>query len=346
MAENLQEITSSLIKKGRIPINGGIEILSKCNFKCVHCYNGDEPAKYMPLEFAIDLADQLEKMGTMHVYLTGGEALLHPKFEEIYKYFRKKGIIVSVLTNASLIDRHIKLFENYTPYNIDVSLYGVSNDTYEMVTGVKNGFDKVYNNIELMISKKLTFSLKTVVLRENIKELDKMIAFAKRINKRLNIYTDIRPLNNGNCVSKKHQLLIEQIIEIEKKIGKWNISKKNNKEREEERERRRAEGYLFFCEMGKYTFFITYDGMLHGCVKERKRGYDLKTMTFDEAFKRIERDIVLKKEINNKCQMCKYIKYCNYCPAQFELETGNILSPPKETCELAYRRYCTFENTV
>lgn len=344
MTEELQKITYSLVKKNRIPINGGIEILSACNFHCVHCYNGMEPVTYMTYEFANQLAKQLEKMGTMHVYLTGGEALLHPQFSEIYKCFRKRGITVSVLTNASLInEEYIKLFKNFTPYNIDISLYGITNKTYEIVTGMEDGFDKVRENIYMLSENKIPFSLKTVALKENICELDKMMDFADGLGKVLNVYTDIRPLNNGNQKSKQHQLSLEQIIEIERKTNKWKEYKERYSERTEERKKRKTEGYLYFCELGKYTFFITHQGILHGCAKERRHGYNLHNISFAEGFDRMLKDIVLKenKEVN-KCAVCKYIKYCDYCPAQFELETGNILDPPIDVCKLAYKRYLSF----
>ena len=35
----LRNITEKIVEKERLPINGGIELLSACNFKCVHCYN-------------------------------------------------------------------------------------------------------------------------------------------------------------------------------------------------------------------------------------------------------------------------------------------------------------------
>ena len=89
-----KDLTRKIIKKSRIPINGGIELLSFCNLKCIHCYNSEEEKEYMDKELAFQIADQLEQSGTLHTYLTGGEVMLHPDFIEIYEYFRKKGILI------------------------------------------------------------------------------------------------------------------------------------------------------------------------------------------------------------------------------------------------------------
>lgn len=41
---------------------------------------------------------------------------------------------------------------------------------------------------------------------------------------------------------------------------------------------------------------------------------------------------------SSKCRKCEYMKYCDYCPAQFELETGSVNKPPKDFCMLAKMR--------
>ena len=199
----LRNITEKIVEKERLPINGGIELLSACNFKCVHCYNSQEPRQIMNMKMAFRIIDELEAMGTMHIYLTGGEVLLHPDFKKIYKYIRKKGIMVSVLTNASLIDEQfIELFKRYTPYVLDISLYGATNLTYKKVTGQDDGFDRVYQNLKLLKNSNIEFSLKTIALKENISELNDMKIIANEFGKQLKIYTDIRPLNNLNNKSQ------------------------------------------------------------------------------------------------------------------------------------------------
>ena len=344
--EELRKITEKVVRTQRIPINGGIELLSTCNFKCVHCYNSQEPRKIMQTEMVYNLVDQLEQMGTMHIYLTGGEVMLHPDFAEIYKYIRRKGIAVSVLTNVSLLDsKLIELFEQYTPYMIDISLYGATDQTYGVVTGQAKGFSKVLSNLIMLKEHNIEFSLKTILIRENLHELDEMLNIAKSLGKHLNIYTDIRPLNNGCKQSQEHRITEQQIIEIEERYGKWEKREKHITERSEERRNRKREGYLYFCEVGKYNFFITYAGIMHGCAKERIHGYDLKTYSVKEAFELLSRQLVEKIcSETYKCRKCKFIEYCDYCPAQFELDTGNPTHPLEYVCDLAKARYKRFHN--
>ena len=341
----LRNITEKIVEKERLPINGGIELLSACNFKCVHCYNSQEPRQIMNMKMAFRIIDELEAMGTMHIYLTGGEVLLHPDFKKIYKYIRKKGIMVSVLTNASLIDEQfIELFKRYTPYVLDISLYGATNLTYTKVTGQDDGFDRVYQNLKLLKNSNIEFSLKTIALKENISELNDMKIIANEFGKQLKIYTDIRPLNNGNKKSQEHRISNEEIVKIEEAEGRWKLKKQDDSVRTQQRKQRKKDGFLYFCEMGMYNFFITYEGKMFGCVKERLHGYDLNKYSVDEAFDLIYQNLVQKKSDDVcECQKCKFLSYCDYCPAQFELDTGSVINPPRYICDLAKLRYRTFE---
>ena len=49
-----------------------------------------------------------------------------------------------VLSNGSLInDDVVALFQELPPTNLRITLYGVSDETYERLCGVRDGFDRV-----------------------------------------------------------------------------------------------------------------------------------------------------------------------------------------------------------
>ena len=116
----------------------------------------------------------------------------------------------------------------------------------------------------------------------------------------LKIYTDIRPLNNGNKRSQDHRISNEEIIKIEREEEKWKRKIRNNSARSEQRRRRKKEGFLYYCETGMYNFFISYTGQMYGCVKERLHGYDLNKYTVNEAFDLLNQNLVQKK-CSTKC---------------------------------------------
>ena len=88
----------------RIPLSGGIELTSRCNFQCVHCYEtSDRNGKYLSTSRLLEIIDECISMGVISLFLTGGEAMLREDFDYIYKYIRQQGVLVAILSNGTSI---------------------------------------------------------------------------------------------------------------------------------------------------------------------------------------------------------------------------------------------------
>jgi MoaA/NifB/PqqE/SkfB family radical SAM enzyme len=83
----------------------------------------------------MDIARQAVRMGAMWCLITGGEPLLRDDFPDIYMGLKRLGLLVAVFTNATLISaEHVALFKKYPPRDIEITVYGVTKNTYEAVT--------------------------------------------------------------------------------------------------------------------------------------------------------------------------------------------------------------------
>ena len=127
----------------RIPLNGSLAMTHRCQLRCVHCYLGDErytppaPAGELPTAFWLDLLDQVAAAGCLNLLVTGGEPLLRPDFAAVYEHAIRRGLLVTVFTNGTLVDeRVVDLFAEWPPQLVEVSLYGASAPVYERVTGI------------------------------------------------------------------------------------------------------------------------------------------------------------------------------------------------------------------
>ena len=136
-----------------------LEITARCNNNCRHCYinlsPGDSAAKSLelsPKEIS-DIANDAVKLGAIWCLITGGEPLLRPDFEEIYLLLKRKGLLLSVFTNATLInEKHIALFKKYPPRDIEVTVYGATKETYEGITRLPGSFDMFTRGLDLLVS--------------------------------------------------------------------------------------------------------------------------------------------------------------------------------------------------
>ncbi|MEE0875638.1 MAG: radical SAM protein [Ruminococcus sp.] len=170
----------------RRPLAIQLELLPVCNFNCKVCYirmtfdevkqSGQRVLRFEDWKYYIDAAAEL---GVYSITFTGGECTIHPDFIQIYQYAYQKGIQVGMISNGSSITPEIMdLFENCPPTKVYITLYGMSNDTYERFCGVR-AFDKVMRNIDALRSKKINVILNFTVGKENLYDLEKALRFAR-----------------------------------------------------------------------------------------------------------------------------------------------------------------------
>ena len=125
------------IDRRRIPIEGTVETTYRCNLNCVHCYvnqpagSAEERERELSLPRLKQLVDEIVAEGTLFVLFTGGEVLVRQDFPELYLYARSKGLLVTIFTNGTLVtDRIADFLAEHPPDKIEISLYGMTRETY------------------------------------------------------------------------------------------------------------------------------------------------------------------------------------------------------------------------
>ncbi|MBO5868421.1 MAG: radical SAM protein, partial [Oscillospiraceae bacterium] len=142
-----KEITRKFAKK-RIPLRGNFELTGRCNFNCKMCYVHTKPnSEFLKTErdgkWWVAQIDAACDRGMLFALLTGGECLMHPDFKEIYLHLRSKGVYTYINTNGFLLTpNNVEFLSQNPPMEIQITLYGSDNDSYEKVTGVR-AFDQV-----------------------------------------------------------------------------------------------------------------------------------------------------------------------------------------------------------
>ena len=88
----------------------GIELTTRCNFFCPHCYILNRHHEYSTLLFKDykKLIDYLFVGEVLGLFLTGGEPLALPNFHEYYEYAIRKGFLISFFTNGYLLTEQTK----------------------------------------------------------------------------------------------------------------------------------------------------------------------------------------------------------------------------------------------
>lgn len=152
----------------RTPLVGTMEINTICNFDCIHCYLKGKHDVIMNFADASRIMDEIKDAGTLFLNLTGGEVFAHPQFEKIYKYAIEKGFVITVLTNASLLNKRILgILKENPPRKIEITIYGITSTIFQSVTCSNRSPEEILENILQLKTDGHNVLLKMMVLKEN-----------------------------------------------------------------------------------------------------------------------------------------------------------------------------------
>jgi radical SAM protein with 4Fe4S-binding SPASM domain len=334
-----------------------LELTARCNNNCRHCYinlpAGDRLAQEKELNFEeiMDIADQAIHMGALWCTITGGEPLLRSDFKDIYLGLKRKGLIVSIFTNATLIkEDHIELFKKYRPRDIEVTVYGITKKTYEAVTRQPGSYHSFIQGLNILLQSGLEVKLKTMAIRSNFKELPQITQFCRertkeyfRFDPLLSLRLDLDPTRNEEI--KLERLTPKEIVAIEMADSeRFNCLEKDCDRLINLKLSYVTSDKLFSCSTGVGTFVIGSDGNLRLCLSlhHPKCIYDLKNGSLADAWQNFIpkiRDMrSSNQEFLDNCRKCPIIDLCAWCPAHAYVETGEIDSWVDYFCQVAHER--------
>jgi MoaA/NifB/PqqE/SkfB family radical SAM enzyme len=109
----------------------------RCNYNCSYCPSEihDNSSPHTDIEICKSAVDKLVSLGKpIRLSFTGGEPTVHPKFAELIKYCKHKGISwISVTTNGTLP------YEFYAALNVDQLVFSIH---------LEYDWKRVFNTVE------------------------------------------------------------------------------------------------------------------------------------------------------------------------------------------------------
>jgi MoaA/NifB/PqqE/SkfB family radical SAM enzyme len=85
------------------PYMAHIVPMRRCNLSCTYCNEFDDVSEPVPLPEMHRRIDDLARLGTTVITISGGEPLLHPELEQIIARIRHHGRIAGMITNGYLL---------------------------------------------------------------------------------------------------------------------------------------------------------------------------------------------------------------------------------------------------
>jgi radical SAM protein with 4Fe4S-binding SPASM domain len=353
------------LKDKRVPLSFDLEVTARCNNGCRHCCinlpAGDQEARRKELSLAeIDrISGEAVSLGALWCGVTGGEPLLRPDFADIYLALKRKGLLVAVFTNAiPVTEEHIALFKEYPPRDLEVTVYGVTRETYERVTRRPGSFDAFRRGLDRLLENSVKVRLKAMALRSNVDELPEIALFCRqhtkdyfRFDPLLHLRFDGNPARNQEICAER--LSAEEIVALERADQDRFQSLQNNCDKLIMPElAHNACDHLFHCGAGNGSFNVSYDGLFRLCdsLWHPDCTYDLRKGSLADAWDSLVpkvRDLRSdRKEFLETCRVCPIINLCLSCPAHAHLETGELDGVLPYFCQVAHARAAALEETA
>ncbi len=325
--------------QNRYPYSGTIELTPSCNLKCVHCYvsNCHWEGHILSYQEWCHILDEIADEGCLWLLFTGGEPLLRPDFLDIYTYAKRKGMLITLFTNGTLITKEIADYlQEWQPKLVEITLYGATRQTYEKLTGVPGSHERCLRGIDLLVERQIPLKLKTVALTINKDEIPAMKQYAQKLGVSFKWDPAITPRLDHGLEPARFRLTPEEVIELElaspERLQDWHKLCKTQWGPFPSES-------LYLCSAGKHSVFIDPFGCLSLCVCARSQSYDLRRGSFREAWNTFLPQVLSQKASpTSKCRHCELLALCGSCAAWAEMETGDPNADVEWLCRVAHSR--------
>ena len=329
-------------READIPYIGSFELTPLCNLDCKMCYVHlqDPSVRHQMLsgEQWISLIQQAIDAGMMEALLTGGEAMTHPAFWDIYMYLINHGIVTQVKTNGLLLNEEaIKRFQQYPPFTLDISLYGCDSESYVAVTGV-DAYEQVVSHIRMAIDAGLHIRLMITPSSymspwtERVMKLAGSFGVSVMVNDSL-----IDPHDNTGRKKADFDIPLEEDMSIKEKAKEMLPPLYDAADHEffmKRHNRPMLSDKGLYCDAGRSGFAVNWDGVMVLCLTFPRNivcGYPLR-----DGFKHVwseVNEVMRNYEVPQACHHCELNTKCHYCPV------GHPKEAVKHQCDLDYCNY-------
>ena len=356
------------------PVSGTFELTPMCNMRCEMCYvrmTAEDMEKsggrLRTHDEWLSLAETAREKGMLFLLLTGGEPFLYPGFRELYERLADMGFVISINTNATMIDERImEWLVKRPPSRMNITLYGASDETYDRLCHNPKGYTQVTSAIRLLRDAGITVKLNCSVTPYNIEDLPEMIRYAQEHdlviqassymfpplrrdehmvgqNRRFTpeeasyAAAEIVRLQNGDEKFRQYISLLEDgKAWLDTDGDECSLDAPDLRDNSGAQDISRntcREGDYIRCSAGRCAFWITWDGRMLPCgMMTRPVAYPFRD-GFDQAWKETG-DEVSAIRLPGKCMDCALKEQCHSCAAMVLTETDTFTEIPEYRCRM------------
>jgi len=198
-----------------------ISLTDNCNLRCFYCMPEEEyeftPASRLMQADEIEaLAKIFVQLGVNKIRLTGGEPLVRKDAADIIIRLSKLPVKLTITTNGTRLDDYVEVLEQAGIRSLNISLDTLQSEKFQLVTR-RNQFQKVYDNIQLLLKKDFHVKVNMVVMKGlNDNEINDFIEWTKQEPVHVR-FIEFMPFTGNRWTSNKVFTMQQMLEVIEKK---------------------------------------------------------------------------------------------------------------------------------
>lgn len=244
-----------------------IEITSKCNERCVHCYiPHDNKVSDIEPDLFYDILEQCKNMRLLHLTLSGGEPMLHNNFCDFLRKCNEYNFSVNVLSNLTLLnDEIIKEMRTNPLLGVQVSLYSMNPDIHDEITQIKGSFEKTINAILQLIENDIPLQISCPIMKQNKNCYDDVKIWAKKHKIHVGDDYVIIARYNHTTQNLSNRLSINDVEEVVNDII-MNDSSYLEQIKSEAEKKKNITSNDFICSVCHSSICITENGNVYPCA--------------------------------------------------------------------------------
>lgn len=351
----MSNISDYLYRKAsmnKIPLNGCFELSPVCNFSCKMCYVRktaaqieSEGKKLTEWTKWLELAKTCRQEGMLFLLLTGGEPFIYPHFRELYEELHKLGILLSINSNGTMIDREtVEWLKESAPMRVNITPYGASAETYGRVCGNPGGYERAVNAIRMLKEAGISVVVNASMIPENADDLEQILAFGKEmgINVRMATYMFPPTRREQECEDSRFTAEVSAemycrrgICQHGREIFLDSIEKMKERSQAADPNHWGSHEEFMKCRAGRSSFWVSWDGTMTACGM---LPFPLEAYPFEEPFKKCWLELTNKVRttpVLRECVGCDKEEICRPCVAMMYSEVGDVNRKAPYLCRLA-----------
>ena len=193
-----------------------------CNMNCEFCLFYENKKTSIDLGLFKKILTQAKQSGYNRISLTGGEACIHPQFDELIKAVVNEKLDFGIVSNGYEHKRYSDLLKKYKK-NFKHITFSLDSHKEELQDKLrkKGSYKKVITAIEIFIKNGIGVSVSVLLNKYNYKDVEDYVYFVEKLNVKDIRFLSVIPTEKNKrfvLTDKKREECCEKINNLRNKV--------------------------------------------------------------------------------------------------------------------------------